>query len=528
MVNLYLTPLRKKYQWMAAILLLVFASSGCMKDHDFDFDRLEDKPLHTNIAASLINSRVFLSDLLKDTTGIIQVNPDESITLHYNTDESFSSKANEIIKIQDQSLNFEVKFDPPPRALEFEKEEILPLDFGENDDIRLDSLYFKGSKFMSNISIAAGGSGEITFLNILDANKNPLVVYAGNGNEETTVDLDGYQLTQADGQSNVIKAKIKISFPDNVDPTGLLGTTILEGKIELKEIAFEKLYGYVGYHELLFEEETEINLFKNAIEGQIDFEKILISFLTENSFSCPMKLTIQEVIAYKKDVGTPIEDLQKSFELNYPSIDNLGEAVSSPNLENIPSEQLIDAIMDNPDRMVFKIKAEINPDKDPSKINAILAESGLKLKTRMQLPLTGSISRFKIQDTINMDLKDVDNLADLHLKLNTANAFPLNVNMQIYFVDSTYKVLDSLFNQAERPVLKAGITDPDQDYKVVQPTDFKDEIPIYGPRIEALKKADFLILNAYLQSYKHETQPIKVYNNSYLDLKLGIKSQIEF
>ncbi|MFA8298896.1 MAG: hypothetical protein ACEPOV_01915 [Hyphomicrobiales bacterium] len=513
-----------------SVLLAILTVSSCIKDDEFDMDRMAENSFSPSIAIPLIKSRLKMSDILKDTTGIVKINKDNTIELNYKTDEINLKDNLNFIRLEDQETTTTQRIDIPQlptRSLEQEFELEFDLNFGD-PSISLDSLIFGKGELTFSIGTNAelDIENEVSFENLLSERKTKLVsnLNLENGQpKEANISLKDKRFVSLEDKGNKIIVKVKMNIKDL---TGFTEPFIdLTLKLGIKDFDYETVFGYFGKKEFTFSEEAKINMFNNVFKGSIKFEEVNFSLDIASSVGVPAKLTFEELTTKGKTKIHNVTDILSTYEIDAPDNTQVGDTIHTIAANNIASPQLTDALLDTPQEIKFKFNAALNPDDDKTKSNFITKTSGIEVTPSINIPLFGTISDFQIRDTLNFSIGDIGEIQTLAIRINTLNAFPMDVKMQLVFTDSLYNEIDTLFEDEEL-VLVSGIVDPKQDYKVIEPKSFMKDVVIEEERVAILKKAKYAILIAKLQSFDHENNPIKINNSSYIDLKLGIKSKI--
>jgi len=118
---------------------------------------------------------------------------------------------------------------------------------------------------------------------------------------------------------------------------------------------------------------------------------------------------------------------------------------------NTSESNIAEVIEISPDEIQIIVAGVSNPENDSTVLNFVQDTSSFHMDIRLELGLHGTINSFEIQDTFDLELNtDAIDLATF--MISTVNRFPIDADLQIYFVDSVYTVLDSLITKEDQMV----------------------------------------------------------------------------
>ena len=72
--------------------------------------------------------------------------------------------------------------------------------------------------------------------------------------------------------------------------------------------------------------------------------------------------------------------------------------------------------------------------------------------------MIGRFRNLRFSETYDFDGSDLEEAEYALFKLSSSNGFPISASMQLYFVDDSFNLIDSLIYE-DREVLEAGIID---------------------------------------------------------------------
>jgi hypothetical protein len=169
----------------------------------------------------------------------------------------------------------------------------------------------------------------------------------------------------------------------------------------------------------------------------------------------------------------------------------------------------------------FTVKAD-NPPGSNGKLN---------LNPRIRVPAHVTVENFVRMDTVATSLEGTAKYASdptIHVEkvtmyVKAINALPLDANVQIYFVDKNYTILDSI---RERDIfVEAGIADA-STYLIQTPIITDEEIDMSNEKFKRLENTRYLIIKERFTSWSEASQiykDVKLFKSNYMNILLSVK-----
>ena len=534
-----------KYLLFSLSILLLFLISSCVKDGDFEFDKLAQNQFDPTLAAPFINSKLTLKDILKDTSGIIQVDiQTNALKLVYNSDNMVSVMAKDLFEIPDQSIQTDTSnlvLIPPTGDSNFYSI-TKPYSFQlPKPEQKLDSVFIKHAtlKLSINTDINHKGRVKLTIPNMKFPNgQNFRVEIPIDYNGGTTpyvinippIDISGCKITfnNLPGHRNEVIFKYEHwLYKDLINPYN--SSYFIQVNDVLENISYDKLVGYIGQYEFPMGDTTEISVFNTQLEGNFELDNIKIGGKIENSFGLPLELKVDKLQAQNGSVIRNINDFPSPnpIPINSPTPAQIGQTVTTT-ISPVVSTDLANAFNISPKKIIYKVTGKANPANDSSISNFIIDTSNFKVSFNIEVPLEGKVGGFVLQDTIGFDLatkiKEVD---EVTFKIYTNNAFPLDAYVQVYFTDNLFHVIDSMITN-NTSVIQSGNIDPVL-HTVTSARATTTEVVISKERVRKIESLNTqkLIIKARLTSGSYSNnQIVKITNNDFIDVKLGMKAKV--
>jgi hypothetical protein len=525
-----------------SIISLFIISCSKLAD-DFNFNKIAVPEWNPEFAIPLVNSTFALNDFFGNSGNLfIKVNPDNSLSFVYSSNEMYSKRAEDFIQIPDQAFDFQSPFivPPLPPGSSYEISLVFPVHIlAGSPDQRLDSLLLKGGV----IQVAGQSSlnKDVTELSIKIpeivniTTGEPLVLAASLNNPGGLQTSVSYDLSASISDykfifNNTASSKNQLTFQcslliqgDNNPDQSPYNFSISGG---FNDLNFKVLYGYLGSFNVSLSDSLPISLFNRTIGGGIDVGPGSIDLFinVNNSIGMPVTIGVEHFYAYSKVNNPGIVDIYFNgagvpniFTIDSPDFTQVGESVETHfDFEN---NNFSEAFNIAPDKLYYKFVGITNSMGDTLIENFVMDTSRISMDLAVEVQLFAAISKFIIEDTIDFKMSDVNKIDNLLFRVNTTNGFPLNADLQLYFTDNSFHVLDSLITDPDQTIIQGAPVNGAPEYRVTEPVHKKTDVNFTGSRIHNILDAKKLILRAGLSTT--DQQLVKIYNNYSLQIQIG-------
>jgi len=178
-----------------------------------------------------------------------------------------------------------------------------------------------------------------------------------------------------------------------------------------------------------------------------------------------------------------------------------------------------------PNYLQYNIKALSNPEGPGGAYNFVTKNSKIDIGLEFILPLWFKANNIALEDTVEMDLTDINEDAGMIEKINLVlevfNGLPVDIDFQLYFLDESYNPVDTLFDPGAQPVIVAGQLD--SEYRVTQPTEKTSVVEYLKQDIEKLEVVRFAYIKAGLKTSEFDNDiSVKFYDYYTVDFNLSI------
>ncbi len=518
---------------IVAVMLLSLMQS-CIKKEDFEFDKIAETHWNPNVALPLIHSALSIDNILNLTdTGTVLVDNTHFVTIVYKGN-IYSIYGYEFLPLIDQSSNQAINLTAPEivtlssGSVTTTRNTILP--FGVANGEHIDSMQLKNGMLDINISSVIRHSGVLTVsiptakLNGVPFQKNiPFtfnnqVPVIANG----SFDLSGYKFDMTTtGSFNQFPVDYSVQFTNSGNLT--LTTETFSIASSFNSLAIKNVFGYFGTRNITVNDDSSrISIFNNAIGGTLYFDDPKVQFLISNSFGMPLDAHFNSLYAYNATSGNiPIigPGVPNPIPIFSPTI--VGQTAHSNFSLDKTNCNLGAAMSQNPQYIGYNVNAVSNTGGVTQ--NFLEDSSRLNIDVRVELPLYGYAGGLVVQDTVDFKLDDVKEIEWAIFRINITNGFPVDANTQIYFLDSTSVILDSLISPPEQ-IINAGLIDLATGI-VNQPTLKTTDEYFSKARLKNIYNAKKIVIRGILNSYNVPTL-VKIYSDYILDVRLGVKAQL--
>jgi len=514
--------------------------------HDeYEFDKLSDEmEINMGLLSPLAYGSLSLDDIISEFDSTSYIDADEEGLLFITYEDSlFSFLADELIDIPDQNFPeyfIESDDDFPPYAswddtVVVERTEYYEFNFSNNEDP--DSIYINTTDLNLQINSTFRHTGMLIIASDYIRKNNQsyhdtILINNDSGNFtiNQTFSLNDYVIEFMDTTvTDTTFLPMDFTLELYNSGAGINSGDQVEIILTLTNIDFNAIFGYVGNYELMSEAgDLELHFFESLSDGYIEFEDPQINFNIRNSFGVPAEINIERFSGFKNDNDSITLNLQPEINpLNYafPRLDEYGETKDTTISINRDNSNISAFLAFLPTYLQYNMNAISNPDGPGGAYNFVTKESKIEVDLEFILPLWFKANNIALEDTIEMDLSDINEDAEMIEKINFVlqvfNGLPVDIDFQLYFLDESYLPVDTLFDPGTQPVIVAGQLD--SDYKVTDPTKKISVVEYIKQDIEKLEVVRFAYIKAGLKTSSFDNDiSVKFYDYYTVDFNLSI------
>ncbi len=523
----------------------MFLIQACVKDR-LDLDKLKDE-WNPTLAAPLVNATLGVYDILAntDSSEIVVIDPVTGFIALVYQGELVSFDAKDLVALPDQFGQDDISLTSAESTTLTSTGSVsktqntihlyLPAPL-----IQIDSLRLKSGSISLNISNTLNHTGSL-LIRIPGMVKNGIPFEVNvpiNGtfsNNTQTINLQGYSIKMATGPGNYNEIPIEYILNLNYN-SGQSTSGSISVERSFTSWEFNRMYGYVGQQIVsLAQDSIQLKIFNNATDGYFELTNPSVKFTVTNSFGFPIDINMD--VLKSKNIATGVEtditlsNFPNPFAINHPSVSQIGSAEIT-NLKLDKSNSNLNILVNpTPKFFIFGITAHSNPNGDPPQTarNFMTDESKFVIGTEVELPLEGFAYGFSIIDTLDFTFSDnQEEIESLLIRINIENGFPVDLRMQLVFLDKDFQAVDSLLNLQEN-LIQSGIVGPAG--KVTTSSKVITDVSYDQARVQNLFKAKYVIVrgtsNTFQASSSNSSNTIsKIYDDYQLKVRVGLKASI--
>jgi hypothetical protein len=501
------------------IIFTVTILAACLKKEKFIKPTLPS--WQPEIGVPVINSQLTLSELIKESNnGNISLTTDlNGLYLLTYTDTVFSTQAKDIVKIPDQADTI-----PPfpltnnqglQHTLAFNGQGTLTQADLKSGDISFDMIT---TDLLENFTIT------LSFPNILNKATGIPLSISKNSAMQASFSLTG----SFAGYDIHFKAGNQFDF--NISITGATVGT-LSGKLSITNLQYSLLQGSFSSIPIgVMSGESDVTIFSDLFQGNIYFADPRVEFDFESSFGVQLTPNKQYFQTLYKGSVPPDDvdggDAEPSANKVIAPATTIGSTTTT--ILTVNNTNSTDSV----GRVSLKTALSKGPQKIKYAVNPILGnqagfikdDSRITIIGKLIIPFYGRVTSYSLQDTFNIKVPASDSIQFVDFYIKTANSVPIELMLQVYFVDTanSYARIDSFFTGV-KPLLKAPTVD--QNGAVISAGTDDQTVNFSGARIKALGKANKLLVKANMQTPNPGSQDVKFFKTNNLDIKISMHTK---
>jgi hypothetical protein len=310
-----------------------------------------------------------------------------------------------------------------------------------------------------------------------------------------------------------------------VGPTGTITVNF-----DMVDQEFQYFEGYVSALDLTnTSQNVGVSIFDGGTDGSFTLADPRVKLIFANSMGVPITANITQFDGTNNDNNT-VALTGFPSPLPIPNLDfsEIGQIKYDSFTLNSSNSNLAAYINNQPKDNDFDASVITNP-AGPSVRNWFLDTSKIEVKAEIVLPLFGTASNYAFENTqdFEFEVEGAEQIDEVLLRLFTINGFPIDIETQAYFEDSTTNtILDSLILGDDLIMPAAGV---DGSGRVNQTYPKTIDVLFQGPRIDNLKQANRLRIKARINTTTQGgSQPdVKIYDDYELQLELGVQAALK-
>jgi hypothetical protein len=516
-------------------LLLLLA--GCRRNGDPSWD--------TGVVLPLAHASLSIDNMLADS--LISTNPDGSVKLVYST--KFNGLSTDtLFDIPDTTIfnHYESFFQVNVTPGQYLVSNVPTQTTYDMGDLELVYGTLKTGKMKVHLQNDIQLRVIVTYaipsatLNGVPFDTSFLMQAAPNINtpyfRDVEIDLSNYTIDFT-GLNHDRVNTVSTLFTAQIDPTenpGIINGQNLDTVAANMTFTGIKPYyirGYFGNRtEQIGPEESDFSMFQHVLGGSLGLDSLKMSLHLDNYVGMDSRITINSIWSRNTRtgnsvylnhnmLGVPQNINRATYSSSWPPVNP-----TSYNWVFDNSNSNAKALIENmPDKLGYDFTLVTNPLGNISGNNDFLfTDFGFNANLDVELPLNFYASQILVGDTIAADFSQVANKEDIlkgTLTLYAQNSFPFTAGIQIYLLDATGAITDSIVTMPN--IISSGTTSSAAGYTFS--TGFTSstlQLPLTAEQTQKLLNSSRLFFKAKFDTNSAPAY-VKIYNTNRLDLQLS-------
>ena len=527
-------PVAKAINMRKSAFLLLFIApllfSSCRKE-------MEKPSWDTDILAPLITASMNINNILPDS--ILQANADSSLKIVFNN-ELYKIDIDTLFNIGDTTIHNGYAL---PIGTSLSPGQVIPFPSSTSTTyalpgIELKKIIIKSGyvtfKVKSKIrevttftyGIPCATLAGVPFLKPITV---PARVGSTPGVYNQTFDLSGYviDLTGPSGtQINTIytslTGQVSASATDTVWVAPADSLVIDNTFFDIVPFYAKGYFGNNIYN--VGPSESAFTLFDRIVDGTLQLEDVDFNFKIENPIGMDARLYVNNISSINTRTATTI-NLTNSMIGTPININRAAESggIIYPTYANFPlntTNSNIKPMIENlPNKFGYSMQIITNPLGNISGSNDfIYSDRLLKASLDMEIPLSFVANNLTLADTLDLNILQTDGTQNIHegtITLFANNGFPFDAQLQLYLLNESNVVTDSIFGYANT-IVEAPIN---ASLRVIGKKLTKITIPISESKMNLLYDTKKVVMKVKFNT-SAQPQYIKIYSEYSIDVKL--------
>jgi len=298
---------------------------------------------------------------------------------------------------------------------------------------------------------------------------------------------------------------------------------------DFKDVKFAYIEGYLGAEIVPYSADTmSLTLFDGTEADRVSFVDPKIKVNVYNSTGLPIRVDPPYFSSFSKKHG----ELELSgslvnspIDIIYPLPSEVGVTKYTLVEANKSNSNLPQVVNNMPKYINYDLTVRTNPD-GKSYSNFALDTSYVKVNVDMELPAYGRSEEWAFDfptkvDPIDFDLKIIE---EAEFSIVIANDFPVEIAVQLYIIDSSETIIDSLMDKSDYFIAAAHIG---VDHRTITPAKSVTKIVFNEDRMENIAKMRKVRAVVCLSTKNKGQEDIKIFADSRIDLKFGLRTKLK-
>jgi len=395
--------------------------------------------------------------------------------------------------------------------------------------LKIFNMALKKGTMTVKVNSTSKVNGSIN-LSLPEIKKNgiPISVNVPLSGSSVTIDLAGANFNFA---SDPLVPYNRVPYSYNIQVVSSTGyidyvsTDVVRVDMTLNGMEFKSVYGDFGKQLIQIDPGTfDLNLdMLEKIDANFKLSNPKLELIFHNSIGMPASVAFDLVASNKSGQQVVLTRTPSTFDIPVPANINAGIATSSMVFDKQNSNVVNFIALPPTGKISYSGKAEFNKNNvvTPSNPNFLDLDATFAIDAAMELPLELQVSNLTFKDTTKISAEKFDNVESAELIINATNGIPLDVEIQLFFIDSISK--SQLGSSKKLKILTAAQV---SNTGVITPTINSQSFVLDANEMENLRKSNGIVFSGTVSSPSGGKDVASLYSDSMLGLNLVIKTKI--
>jgi hypothetical protein len=515
---------------------IAFMLASCLEELE-NSDKIGSIAFEPEIGFPLVNSTFTMEEFLTEGGSKARISEQSGIMVLTYDDSIFTPGAETFFAIPDQQSPVisitgpEVTFPSPGSSVTVSKS--ITFAFNPSPGDNLDSIRIKAgqmlfsltSTFPANIDLVI----SIPSLEQQGAGFQQNSSFTGPGTLSPSSDLQGatLDLTVNGTTTNTVTFAITATITDTGQPID--NTHRLDCSFDMSSLGFSGLFGNIDTRTFpLNADSIDVDIFDNGLAGSIEFLSPAVRLDIRNSFGLPVGFDISNIAVIEPDysaiqlTGPAVSAPANPYLLNGPAYSQIGQSITTQIDINTGNSNIAQLFSSLPYYLEYGFGAVLDPPGNTQ--NFVLDSSRLVIGVHLELPFHIKSPALTISKQYDFDGLGIDDIGESIVRVKTINELPMDAAVQVYFVDVSGAVLDSLFTD---PSVIEG-AQVDADGFTPGNAELITEVPVIQAKVDRINQAEHLLVRAEMRTTNQGTVPVKFSVADKLQVSIGVRAKVKY
>lgn len=400
--------------------------------------------------------------------------------------------------------------------------------FPEADTKAFSAVLKKGSLTISSTNTSQL-TGDIDFkLSEIKQNGLPVEAHIPLGGNSTTIDLSGATINFSANPAfpyNRVPYSYSIQVNSTPGYVNYSSTDEVNMDVTLNDVEFKSFSGDFGKRSIAIDPgnfNMKVDLL-DKIEGMFKLANPSLVLTIHNSIGIPASVAIG--LRGSNKSGQQVTLLRDPLAFGLPVPENIDQGIVTGNISyNKQNSNIVEFIALPPTGEIdYAGQIEFNKidPVTPQHPNFMDTDATLSIDLGLDLPMELQVDKLAFKDTTSISGKDFKNVESTDLIINALNGIPLDIDLQLLFVDT---ITGHQFGASKMAkVLSAAKVSTSG---VVTPVQSSQTFSLDKTDMEILRKANGVVLSGTVSSPDGGATVAPIYSDSEIKLNVVVKSKV--